>query len=469
MADEKKYMPMLGVMSQIKYTKDLLAKQPDFNDVDAVLSCVSKMGSIDSLQYRDFDYMIDSKEPIKIQDGIEFQLLDVICDKDGRRTQIVYRIWSETKTMQELKNWVRKCRQDYEMLKNDKLGDITYYFDQTTASDMKFQGALSFTREKFGTTRSFKNVFFDDKSRVVKRVERFIKEPAWYAKRGIPHTLGFMFHGVPGCGKTSMIKAIANETKRHIVNVKFSEIKTATQLKNLFYNSVLQVVNPETMNVDKCIVPIHQRLYVIEDIDCMTDLIKRRDIAPAPNANLEAKIAKLEHKVAAATRPVVTKKVVLQATGDDDVDNYFAEAIKSERQDMLKEKEEDENKDKITLDTLLNILDGTLEIPNRMFCITTNHIDVIDPALIRPGRVDMIIEFKRASHVVMQQMFESFYDSKFDPASFAAIPEYTISPAEINQVMFNHDDPLGAIADLKAFRRPSHQKAGATASRDAGD
>lgn len=45
-----------------------------------------------------------------------------------------------------------------------------------------------------------------------------------YAIKGYPHKLGLMLYGPPGTGKTSLIKALALRTKRHIVNVPLARI-----------------------------------------------------------------------------------------------------------------------------------------------------------------------------------------------------------------------------------------------------
>lgn len=37
---------------------------------------------------------------------------------------------------------------------------------------------------------------------------------------------------------------------------------------------------------------------------------------------------------------------------------------------------------------LLNVLDGVVDTPGRIVVMTTNVIDVLDDALIRPGRID---------------------------------------------------------------------------------
>ena len=117
---------------------------------------------------------------------------------------------------------------------------------------------------------------------------------------------------------------------------------------------------------------------------------------------------------------------------------------------MESEKKEVEDTDKITLDSLLNILDGTLEIPNRMLVLSTNHAEVIDDALIRPGRIDMIIDFKYANKTIVKEMFEGFYSRTFETDKFAKIIDYKVSPAFINQYMFkNMTNPDKAIEEIK--------------------
>lgn len=37
---------------------------------------------------------------------------------------------------------------------------------------------------------------------------------------------------------------------------------------------------------------------------------------------------------------------------------------------------------------LLNVLDGVVDTPGRIVVVTTNLVDSLDPALIRPGRID---------------------------------------------------------------------------------
>jgi chaperone BCS1 len=59
-----------------------------------------------------------------------------------------------------------------------------------------------------------------------------------------------------------------------------------------------------------------------------------------------------------------------------------------------------DNKDKnqkISLGTLLNVLDGVLAADNLILIMTSNNPNNLDPALIRRGRVDKVVEFGMAS------------------------------------------------------------------------
>jgi SpoVK/Ycf46/Vps4 family AAA+-type ATPase len=269
---------------------------------------------------------------------------------------------------------------------------------------------LIYTKSKFTTNRNFNNVFFEERKHVQKRTKFFLEERSWYDKKGIPYTLGFLFHGPPGCGKTSTVKAIAAEGKRHIINVQLSEIKTKAQLHHLFFNDEIHVYNG--VNSEKYTIPVSERLYVIEDIDAMGDTVLRR-----------------EWKKPQSTEP---KKV----TGDPFLD-----------------RETESDKEVLDLSFLLNLLDGTLEANGRILIITTNFPERIDRALIRPGRVDMIINFKRCNRAVMQEMVDAFYDRNVPIPEDASLNDKW-SPAEVNQILFrNFEDAETAVRELVSLSR----------------
>jgi mitochondrial chaperone BCS1 len=65
----------------------------------------------------------------------------------------------------------------------------------------------------------------------------------------------------------------------------------------------------------------------------------------------------------------------------------------------------------LTFSGLLNALDGVAAQEGKLLFMTTNHVDALDPALIRPGRVDVRCEFSLCSREQARQIFLQFYAS----------------------------------------------------------
>ena len=86
--------------------------------------------------------------------------------------------------------------------------------------------------------------------------------------------------------------------------------------------------------------------------------------------------------------------------------------------DEQKEREKEKEKEmatvsppvsRVTLSGLLNALDGIGAREGRILYATTNVYTALDPALCRPGRMDLHIEFKLASKYQARELFKRFY------------------------------------------------------------
>ena len=116
-------------------------------------------------------------------------------------------------------------------------------------------------------------------------------------------------------------------------------------------------------------------------------------------------------------------------------------------------REQEDPKDVIDLSFLLNLLDGTLESSGRVIVLSSNFPERIDRALIRPGRIDMIVNFNNCSKAVLQEMIDAFYDRAV-PLPEDAVVDGKWTPAEVNQILFrNFESPDLAVTELVSLTR----------------
>nr|XP_033799845.1 mitochondrial chaperone BCS1 isoform X2 [Geotrypetes seraphini] len=110
---------------------------------------------------------------------------------------------------------------------------------------------------------------------------------------------------------------------------------------------------------------------------------------------------------------------------------------------------------RLTFSGLLNALDGVASTEARIVFMTTNHIERLDPALIRPGRVDVKQYVGHCTHLQLAQMFLRFYPEepsaaaeKFATAALAASDQ--ISAAQVQgHFMLHKTDPGAAINNMQ--------------------
>ena len=69
----------------------------------------------------------------------------------------------------------------------------------------------------------------------------------------------------------------------------------------------------------------------------------------------------------------------------------------------------------VTFSGLLNALDGVGSAEERILFLTTNHVERLDSALIRPGRVDMTVRLGEATLWQAGMLWDRFY-GELDPA-----------------------------------------------------
>ncbi|KAL5348038.1 hypothetical protein ACLOAV_006518 [Pseudogymnoascus australis] len=179
----------------------------------------------------------------------------------------------------------------------------------------------------------------------------------WYWNRGIPYRRGYLLYGAPGTGKSSLSLAIAGYFKLKIYIVSLNSPSMNEESLGTLFSELPQ----------RCVV-------LLEDIDT-AGLTNARNSEASEDAAAAMAVKKVQKdpsqppSVVAGTPPA----------------------------------------GRISLSALLNVLDGVSSQEGRILIMTTNHIDKLDEALIRPGRVDMTIKFQLSDAAMMKTLFTSIF------------------------------------------------------------
>jgi chaperone BCS1 len=119
---------------------------------------------------------------------------------------------------------------------------------------------------------------------------------------------------------------------------------------------------------------------------------------------------------------------------------------------FLERKEGDDKRSKVTFSGLLNAIDGVAAGEGRLLFATTNHIARLDPALIRPGRIDRKLYIGPANREQAQRLFLRFFPEASEQTAQAfadSIPlgKVTMSALQTHLLMYA-DDIDGAVAQI---------------------
>lgn len=148
----------------------------------------------------------------------------------------------------------------------------------------------------------------------------------------------------------------------------------------------------------------------------------------------------------------------------EDIDAAF---ISRERTDSL-QKGAYEGLNRVTFSGLLNCLDGVASTEARILFMTTNYLDRLDPALIRPGRVDLKEYIGHCSPHQVKEMFRRFYshlpvtDSKAEQfVELVAGHKMALSPAQLQAYFMKHKSSTLdlLLADIEGIWEEKHPAA----------
>jgi hypothetical protein len=197
---------------------------------------------------------------------------------------------------------------------------------------------------KFDSCKTFSSIFFEEKERLMNTVQDFERRRGmWEPSKERARKLVILMHSAPGAGKTSSLKALANMTKRQLVVCDLKMCRSNLDLTMLFNSPTIKSRWETSYHV-----PLDKRILVLEDLDAANcPWLLTRDYVPSTIT--------VGHGASALEMPL---------------------------------------QERPTFSGFLNVLDGIHELTGLIVVITTNRIDHFDPALLRPGRVDLLIHLK---------------------------------------------------------------------------
>jgi ATP-dependent Zn protease len=400
--DKKSQINLSFVINNVNMNtinKDLI-----FQEYSAIVNYI-KIKNVDRVKFAtDMNgklTLLDDNSEIKIGD---YLLIDseIKNNSSGANINISYKIllYSYKYKIHTLHNFINKCMKALYGKEYDKKNDIQYYFKFNNISQMN--NGVIYDEYNFVTNKNFKNIFFEEKNKIINKLDLFMNNIDWYKNKGLPHTLGIILYGPPGTGKTSCIKAIAKHCSRNIIDIPLSKIKTSNELRLLFNDKKLN-------NKD---IPLNKRIYIFEDIDCMLNIVGNRNNNDNNNDNKNKNLFNVINNMA-----------------QDDLKNLNKLIEKNTEPDY-------------SLDTLLNLIDGIVEPEGRIIIMTTNRYEMLDKALIRPGRFDCHILLDNCSTKIIIQIIEHFYNTRINDERYIKLltnltnyeDKHVWSPAKIIQI-----------------------------------
>jgi hypothetical protein len=342
-------------------------------------------------------------------------------------------LYSYISSLKTIETFIDTIKDKYiESIKDFRKNQLFYYIQ--TEGDTTDKSVYScFKETRFESSRTFDNLFFPEKKKIMDKIDFFLHNRDWYYKMGIPYTLGIGLHGLPGTGKTSFIKALANHLKRNLVSLSFKLIKTRKQLQDFYFETRYNYNNQENdIGFDK-------KIILFEDLDCAGDIFLDRNLKKKP---LEEKKTREQEKTELDTRDILSN-----------IANSLEKNELLVAGPILKCNEEP-----ITLDDILNLWDGLHETPGRIIAISSNHYDTLDPALTRPGRIDITLEMKLVNRETFKEMYLHFFDLCIEESDLNSFPENVYSPAEIVNIYISCNNDPDTFIEMLLLRSKENEE-----------
>lgn len=302
----------------------------------------------------------------------------------------------------------------------------------------------SYTAYTLGHDKTFDTLFSRECHSLRKIVDQFESKTGKYSVPGYPWKLGILLSGPPGTGKTSLIKALASYTGRHIVNINLSRVRSNAEIMTSVFRQAYQVTSPiqQTLKLD-----FRQVIFVLEDVDASSEVVMDRKLLEERRKQEQRVTIREEAPSPAATANTPAANLLRRSAPVSTFET-----------------------DRLNLTGLLNVLDGVVETPGRIVILTTNHPEMLDPALTRPGRIDkqLVLGYMLAEDVIamVQHYYQTVLNDKQQRRIVGVIDEggLKVTPAQIEQFAMEKD----LVADFIMALEQRHNDTMTTAPNSSG-
>lgn len=359
-------------------------------------------------------YLVEQRKEFQLTKDIRGHMVSGMKEKHrgAQYTELVdfntLMVYTYTLSLDALQAWVEEKVVAYKEHLRHTSNEKQLFITARTAKPSEINAAkkkkntnICIESVPWESASTFQNSYFQDMVAIIKKIDFFLNNKAWYQAKGIPYNLGILLYGEPGCGKTRFIKQLMNYTQRHGIDIKLNDGMDFHDLQRLMYNEELDETH---------IIPQNQRILIFEDIDALGDVVKERSLTNSTSSNIKPSPSPLP-------LPPDQEGKLLTA--------------------LLKTTQENKNNN---LSYLLNMLDGIHECSGRIIIMTTNKVDVLDKALIRPGRIDLKLHFKKCSAYDVSQMIEKFWAIKIAEADILPTLRDKYTSADIINIFRRTDD-----------------------------
>lgn len=284
----------------------------------------------------------------------------------------------------------------------DRLRNTTTIRHPTPKERARYGGAWSKTTSR--PSRPMETVILDSaqKKMIIRDMNEYLhpSSPKWYATRGIPYRRGYLFHGPPGTGKTSLSFALAGIFGLDIYAISLQDPTLSEGDLMMLFNGLPR----------RCIV-------LLEDVDAAglvrdgseDDSGKKKGKGKKGKEDKDAEKDKDEKKDGEKKdekedKPKKDEEYTLKDLAKE-LKSISTPAKGGNNKSSRNNQPNREPGTGISLSGLLNAIDGVATHEGRCLVMTTNHPEKLDAALVRPGRVDRKVAFRLAMKDQISELF----------------------------------------------------------------